>query len=55
MKSEDIAGPVEPPSVDRDETTGLPGLPAWRHVYLAVFACFVVWVLLLLALTLSYS
>ena len=56
MKStEENAGPVEPPADDRDETTGLPGLRVWRDVYLFVFACFVVWVSLLLALTVFYS
>jgi hypothetical protein len=56
MKSpEDNTGPVKPPADDRDELTGLPGLRAWRHVYLFVFACFVLWVLLLLVLTVSYS
>lgn len=64
---EDNAGPVEPsgtgwpvpainpPADSRDEITGLPGLPKWSHVYLFVFACFVIWVALLLALTVFYS
>ncbi|HTV40831.1 MAG TPA: hypothetical protein VMF08_09660 [Candidatus Sulfotelmatobacter sp.] len=39
----------------QDELTGLPGLPKWRHVYLFVLACFVLSVLLLLALTAFYS
>lgn len=64
---EDKAGPVEPsgqgrlvPTVepsadDRDDSTGLPGLRAWHHVYLFVFACFVLWVIMLLALTAFYS
>jgi hypothetical protein len=30
-----------------DESTGLPGLPTWRRVYLFVFGCFVLWVVLL--------
>lgn len=56
MKSpEDNAGPVEPSSNDRDELTRLPGLRTWRHVYLFVFGCFVLWVLSLLALTVFYS
>jgi hypothetical protein len=33
-----------------DETTGLPGLRTWRQVYVAVFAVFVLWVVLLAAL-----
>lgn len=44
-----------PPADHRNELTGLPGLRSWKHVYLFVFACFVLWVLLLLALTVSYS
>jgi hypothetical protein len=51
----DNAGPVEPRSDDRDELTGLPGLRTWRHVYIFVFGCFVLWVLSLLALTVFYS
>ncbi len=38
-----------------DHLTGLPGLRTWRAVYLFVFGCFVLWVLLLLALTVVYS
>ncbi len=38
-----------------DEITSLPGLRSWRGVYLFVFGCFILWVLLLLALTMSYS
>lgn len=56
MKSSgDNPGSVEPPSQAQAERTGLPGLRTWRGVYLFVFGCFVLWVLLLLALTLSYS
>ena len=43
-----------PPDVG-DEATGLPGLHTWRSVYVFVFACFVLSVLLLLALTVIYS
>jgi hypothetical protein len=46
---------IEPPAERTDEVTGLPGLRSWRHVYFFVFACFVLWVLLLLALTEFYS
>lgn len=38
-----------------EESTGLPGLRTWRSVYLLVFGCFVLSVLLLLALTVVYS
>ena len=68
MKSpEDNAGPIEtsgrdrlvpaaqPPPDHPDDLTGLPGLRNWHQVYLFVFACFVLWVSLLLALTVSYS
>jgi hypothetical protein len=53
--SEDNAEPVKSPSDGQDETTGLPGLRTWRDVYLFVFACFALSVLLLLVLTMSYS
>ena len=43
------------PPDGRDELTGLPWLRTWRGVYLFVFGCFVLWVLLLLALTMSFS
>ena len=56
MKSpDDNAGEVGPASGNRDELTGLPWLRTWRGVYLFVFACFVLSVLLLLALTMGYS
>jgi hypothetical protein len=47
--------PVETPPLDREELTGLPGLRTWRRVYFFVFGCFVLSVLLLLALTVAYS
>jgi hypothetical protein len=53
--SEDNAGSVEKRSDDRDELTSLPGLRTWRQVYLFVFGCFILWVVLLLALTVHYS
>ena len=34
-----------------DETTGLPGLRSWRAVYLVVFGTFLLWIVLLTALT----
>ena len=53
------ADPGGPPSnssppVD-DEVTGLPGLRSWRAVYLFVLGCFVLWVVLLAALTRFFS
>jgi len=41
-------------AVDDDET-GLPGLRTWPRVYLFVLGVFVVWVVLLTALTLMFS
>jgi hypothetical protein len=38
-----------------DCPTGLPLFRTWRGVYIFVFGCFVLWVLLMLALTMSYS
>lgn len=45
---------MKPPD-DQDELTGLPGLRTWRSVYFFVFGCFILSVLLLLALTVIYS
>ncbi len=53
--SEGNTGSVVPPSDGQDELTGLPGLRTWRGVYIFVFGCFVLWVVLLLALTVSFS
>lgn len=47
--------PVEAPPENEDELTGLPLLHSWRSVYLFVFGCFVLSVLVLLALTVIYS
>jgi hypothetical protein len=47
--------PGEKPSGGQEEPTGLPFFKTWRGVYLFVFSCFILWVLLLLALTASYS
>lgn len=56
MKSPpDNAGSMELPPERRDELTGLPWLRTWRGVYVFVFGCFVLWLLLLLALTMSCS
>jgi hypothetical protein len=40
---------------DQEEATGLPLFKTWRGVYLFVWGCFILWVLLLVALTVSYS
>jgi hypothetical protein len=47
--------PAELPPEGKDELTGLPGLRTWRGVYFFVFACFVLWVVLLIALSAIYS
>jgi hypothetical protein len=46
---------VDASAVDGDEATGLPGFRSWRGVYVLVLASFVLWVVLLLVLTISYS
>ncbi len=38
-----------------DEATGLPGLSSWRAVYLAVLGTFLLWIILLAALTRAFS
>ena len=38
-----------------DEATGLPGVRSWRAVYLIVFGTFLLWVMLLTALTRVFS
>ncbi len=55
MKSSDKDLPPARPANDPDEATGLPGVATWPGVYFFVFASFILWVLLLLALTMSYS
>jgi len=56
MKSSDgSSSSVDTPPADGDETTGLPGLRTWRGVYVLVLASFILWVVLLLVLTMSYS
>ena len=47
--------PAEPTPDGKDELTGLPGLRTWRGVYIFVFGCFVLSVVLLVALTAIYS
>jgi hypothetical protein len=44
-----------PGQMDSSNVPGLPWFRTWRGVYLFVFGCFVLWVLLLLALTVSFS
>ncbi len=44
------SGPVQ-----NNEATGLPWFHTWRGVYFFVFGCFVLWVALLFALTVSFS
>jgi len=53
--SEGNIAPAKMPPDGEDELTGLPGLGTWRGVYIFVFGCFVLWVVLLLALTVSFS
>lgn len=56
MKSlEGNSTPANPPPAGQDEATGLPLLPTWRGVYLFVFGCFVLSVVLLIALSVIYS
>ena len=38
-----------------EETTGLPGLRSWRAVHLVVFGTFLLWIVLLTALTRCFS
>jgi len=39
------------PATSDDDLTGLPGLRSWRGVYVFVFGCFILWVVLLTLLT----
>ena len=45
----------EPPAPVNETETGLPFFRTWRGVYVFVFGCFLVWVVMLFALTLSFS
>jgi hypothetical protein len=44
-----------PPSGLNDNHTGLPGLSSWPKVYWLVAASFILWVMLLLALTKMFA
>ena len=56
MKSPGTPGPPgAPESIVDEKATGLPVFKTWPAVYLFVFATFVVWVLLLAALTKIFS
>ncbi len=41
-------------NASQDEATGLPLLRTWTGVYLFVLGCFLVWVVALFALTLTF-
>ena len=43
--------PVVEPPVPEPEDTGFPGIRTWRGLYFFVFGSFVLWVVLLFALT----
>jgi hypothetical protein len=45
------SGATRGPADSGDRETGLPLLRTWRWVYLFVFGCFVLWVVLLAMLT----
>ena len=49
------SSPVDAPAVGSNEATGLPWFRTWRGVYALVLMTFILWVLLLLALTMHYS
>ena len=46
---------MTPEQTPNDDATGLPGLRTWRGVYAFVLGCFVLWIVLLIALTRAYS
>jgi len=41
--------------VQNSEATGLPWFHTWRGVYVFVFGCFILWVVLLAMLTVIFS
>jgi hypothetical protein len=46
---------MKPAPLPDDSATGLPVLRTWPRVYLFVLAVFIVWVVLLTALTMTFS
>ncbi|HEY3762468.1 MAG TPA: hypothetical protein VGN23_12040 [Verrucomicrobiae bacterium] len=52
---QDCSQTLNPMTGQGEELIGLPFFKTWRGVYLFVFSCFALWVLLLLALTNIYS
>ncbi|MFZ0827876.1 MAG: hypothetical protein WAO02_10685 [Verrucomicrobiia bacterium] len=54
-KTAGSSGNTPGPADLSDRETGLPLLRSWRAVYLFVFGCFVLWVVLLVTLTVIYS
>jgi len=53
-KTADSSCPPPGPADSNEPDTGLPLLPSWRGVYLFVFGCFTLWVLLLVLLTMLF-
>jgi hypothetical protein len=57
LPDDQTAGSSGPPpglADSSDRETGLPLLRSWRGVYLFVFGCFVLWVVLLAMLTVIF-
>jgi hypothetical protein len=50
-KTAGSSGAAPGPADSGDCETGLPLLRTWRRVYLFVFSCFILWVVLLALLT----
>jgi hypothetical protein len=46
---------MTPDPTPNDESTGFPGVRTWPGVYAFVLVTFVVWIVLLIALTRAYS
>jgi hypothetical protein len=47
--------PAAEPPVSESGNTGFPGIRTWRGLYVFVFGCFLLWVVLLFALTVIFS
>lgn len=45
---------ISPLAADDDQSTGFPALRTWRSVYLAVVSIFIIWVVLLTALSRAF-